>query len=157
MEICTVCNREFVQKKYLNQHMKIHDKHKPFQCSVCPKRFLRKQHKNRHERVHTVMAPGQRRITWTPRSSAPATEGPSVPGPSTAQPQPTGGAIGPLRKRHNQEPDLLRQRHRRRWVHKVPLGVRGYIRLERRLGTRQLLGSWFVRNTWVVRLQKCWM
>ena len=104
MEVCTVCNRKFVQKKYLNQHMKIHQKHKPFQCSVCPKRFLRKQDKNRHERVHTVMAQGQRRITWAPRSSAPATEGPSVPGPSTAQPQPTGGAIGPSRKRRNQEP-----------------------------------------------------
>ena len=105
MEVCTVCNRKFVQKRYLDQHMKIHQKHKPFQCSVCPKRFLRKQDKNRHERVHTVMAPGQRKITWAPRSAAAvAPEGPSVPGPSTAQPQPTGGAIGPLRKRRNQEP-----------------------------------------------------
>ena len=59
------------------------------------------------------MAPGQRRITWAPRSAAAAAsttvalEGqqqPPVPGLSTAQPHPIGGAIGPSRKRRNPEP-----------------------------------------------------
>ena len=49
---CTVCQRSFEIKKYLDQHMKIHDPEKKFQCSKCPKRFHRKANKNHHEKIH---------------------------------------------------------------------------------------------------------
>ena len=95
---CTICKRKFLQKKYLDQHAKIHQKHKPFQCSVCPKRFHRKADKSTHERLH---APGQTRINFTaPRSVAPT---PDVPTPRPSAPGPSGGAIG-SRKRPHPEP-----------------------------------------------------
>ena len=50
---CLICQRKFAKKKYLDQHMKIHNSQKKFECSTCHKRFHRKANKNHHEKIHS--------------------------------------------------------------------------------------------------------
>ena len=61
---CKICGQTFTKKKNLDQHSKIHSKHKPFQCSICPKRSHRKADKNRHEKIHAYKDPTQSRINF---------------------------------------------------------------------------------------------
>ncbi|KAM7040624.1 zinc finger protein 449-like [Molossus nigricans] len=54
---CIQCGKDFVSKKVLNGHLKIHSGKLPHECLECGKRFLRKSNLQRHLRVHTREAP----------------------------------------------------------------------------------------------------
>ena len=49
---CTLCNKAFVRRLHLENHMRAHTGHKPFKCSICQKGFTQKSHIKIHERLH---------------------------------------------------------------------------------------------------------
>ena len=100
---CKVCHRTFLQKKHLDQHSKVHSKHRPFKCSVCPKRFHRKSDKHRHEKLHSVLAPGQTKINFPVQKRTRAlSRSPKV--------------VPPPRRSRSEEPPSLRPEKRSRPV-----------------------------------------
>ena len=54
---CQVCNRSYLSKKALNQHMKVHDDSKASKCDVCLKNFPNKSELKMHYRTHTGEKP----------------------------------------------------------------------------------------------------
>lgn len=54
---CSVCQRSFSKKRYLNAHEKLHVAEKPYACRFCPKCFSRKDSLDYHERSHTGERP----------------------------------------------------------------------------------------------------
>lgn len=54
---CSVCQRSFSKKRYLNTHEKLHIAEKPYTCRFCPKCFIRKDSLDYHERSHTGERP----------------------------------------------------------------------------------------------------
>ena len=49
---CNLCNKAFVRRLHLENHMRAHTGHKPFKCSICQKGFTQKSHIKIHERLH---------------------------------------------------------------------------------------------------------
>lgn len=54
---CSVCQRSFSKRRYLNAHEKLHIAEKPYACRFCPKCFIRKDSLDYHERSHTGERP----------------------------------------------------------------------------------------------------
>src|SRR6218665_1927120 len=54
---CSICNKSFFSKSYLNAHMCSHTGQNPHLCSVCGKGFREKQLLKYHMRVHTGEKP----------------------------------------------------------------------------------------------------
>ena len=99
-----MCHRTFTKKKNLDQHSKVHSKHRPFKCSTCDKRFHRKQHKNRHEKLHSILAPGQTRINFPVQNR----DHQNVPGPSRARSRSPVAAPPPTRRARSESPPRSR-------------------------------------------------
>ena len=52
---CTMCDKRFMVKSYLNAHLQTHSVEKPFVCTVCDKRFTRKTYLNvHHKHIHNL-------------------------------------------------------------------------------------------------------
>lgn len=49
---CDICEKTFARKDYLEKHMHIHTKEKPFKCEICLRKFSAKSHLNRHLKKH---------------------------------------------------------------------------------------------------------
>ncbi|KAM9719011.1 uncharacterized protein ACNS7B_020009 isoform 8-T8 [Menidia menidia] len=55
--VCTICGKGFSEKRYLNDHNRIHSVEKSFTCTVCGKGFPIKQYLNLHKRTHSGEKP----------------------------------------------------------------------------------------------------
>ena len=49
---CPHCDKSFVQKGNLHEHIRIHTGEKPFSCSLCPRKFTTSSQKSLHEKRH---------------------------------------------------------------------------------------------------------
>ncbi|XP_065368301.1 zinc finger protein 665-like [Calliphora vicina] len=50
---CSECPKDFASKYTLHTHMKIHkERPRPYQCDLCDKRFLNQQNLNQHKKLH---------------------------------------------------------------------------------------------------------
>lgn len=53
---CNVCGRDFLFQSYLNRHMVIHTRDKPYTCDFCHSRFTQMGSKNSHmKKIHNVV------------------------------------------------------------------------------------------------------
>ncbi|XP_063603166.1 zinc finger protein 112-like [Penaeus indicus] len=55
--ICEACGKKFSKRRYLNIHMRVHTKEKPYRCDICDKGFPSKNNLVKHIRVHTKEKP----------------------------------------------------------------------------------------------------
>ena len=55
--ICHICEKSFVRKILLDQHLKDHTSEKPHKCKECEKSFTQKSDLNKHMVVHTGEKP----------------------------------------------------------------------------------------------------
>ena len=51
--LCTVCDKRFRMKKYLNQHKQTHNVDKLYSCIQCEKRFATKHYLEQHMNIHS--------------------------------------------------------------------------------------------------------
>ncbi|XP_077491163.1 zinc finger and BTB domain-containing protein 41-like isoform X1 [Amblyomma americanum] len=56
---CDYCNRSFVRKDHLVEHMLVHKDERPFECQLCPMTFKRHGNFTRHVRLHKGGKPFQ--------------------------------------------------------------------------------------------------
>ena len=49
---CSICDKEFKSKYYMEIHLRVHSGVKPFSCSVCGKTFAQRQNRNSHQKRH---------------------------------------------------------------------------------------------------------
>lgn len=50
---CAVCNKGFLVRSHLTEHMRTHTKEKPYICTYCNKTFSAANSLKRHEKIHT--------------------------------------------------------------------------------------------------------
>lgn len=55
--ICEVCNKKFMKKSNLIDHLRLHANMKPFQCEHCEKSFVQSGNYKAHLRTHTLERP----------------------------------------------------------------------------------------------------
>lgn len=56
-ELCTICNKSFINRNYFRQHMKKHTTAKSYKCHICGWEFHERGNLNRHINAHTGEKP----------------------------------------------------------------------------------------------------
>ena len=50
--LCTFCGKDFLHKRYLKKHKKIHDKRKHEKCDKCGRKFVYEINLQKHKQKH---------------------------------------------------------------------------------------------------------
>lgn len=54
---CTECNKQFIQNCQLEEHFRTHTGYRPFQCTICDKDFSKSSYLRAHLKTHTLEKP----------------------------------------------------------------------------------------------------
>lgn len=55
--VCNVCEKRFLRKSNLVDHLRLHAGVKPYQCEICPKTFVQIGNYRAHMRIHSMERP----------------------------------------------------------------------------------------------------
>ena len=61
--VCSICSRNYVAKKHLDQHYKLHFS-QPLHCNICNKAYKTKTSLTRHQKIHGIENKKNKKTTW---------------------------------------------------------------------------------------------
>jgi uncharacterized Zn-finger protein len=54
---CNICNKSFIYRSNIENHIRVHTGERPFSCDICKKSFAQLTNLNTHMRVHSGERP----------------------------------------------------------------------------------------------------